>query len=163
MAGKRRGRIPPTDGHKHHRTRGGGITIDTVRLEAGCNTRRRVTGHRACVTRHLAYRHTIYQAQARIEHVVCSWQIVLQKSEQEALGVRKESEVRVRRIEVALPHSEANQYCALQTAKSFCNSICQQRTSTGVGGWNGRLSPPLGRAYPAETSETDRVACATGR
>ena len=47
--------------------------------------------------------------------------ILLQKSQEEVSGARMESESRPRRIDVALLRSAANQCCALQPAKSFCN------------------------------------------
>ena len=54
--------------------------------------------------------------------------ILLQNSQEDTSAARIESKSRVQRIEVALLHSVANQCCALQPAKSFCNKICLQRS-----------------------------------
>ena len=55
-----------------------------------------------------------------------------------------ESESRVQRIEVALLHPSANQCCALSAAKCFCNSICQELTST----WQLGRCDPVGEDRP---------------
>src|SRR5262245_8233501 len=50
--------------------------------------------------------------------------IVLQKSPEGMPGARIESQAHTRRIEVAKIRSAANQCCAPQSAKYFCNTIC---------------------------------------
>ena len=54
--------------------------------------------------------------------------IVLQNSWEDIFGATIESETRMQRIEVALRHSATNQCCAIESAKYFCNTICQERT-----------------------------------
>ena len=51
------------------------------------------------------------------------WQILLQNPKEHTACATMESGLWVRRIEIALSDSSANQCCARRSPKSFCNSI----------------------------------------